>query len=226
MQSMAGPSFPFQELLQTSRPSTWTSASISPGGGSSKSDTEPQPATLQGAPALSGLASLRGSCSSPTAGPRMAELFNCRGSAEFRKPPSRAHHCSCLFAFLGHLVSSWRHGEKSVAANISLSEGPAAFATVCPDPSGLPSLQPYTFSCPKDPSTQPLPPCSKPTCSSTLPPGQGIKPLRPPYSQNKFTSVPLVPPSVTLYPHLGHLSQTAFRIQASLPPGSLPGLPD
>lgn len=79
MQSMAGLSCPFQELLQASSSSTRTSASISPGGSSSKSDTEPQPATLQRVPARGGLAPLRGSPSSPTAGPRVAELFSCRG---------------------------------------------------------------------------------------------------------------------------------------------------
>lgn len=88
VQSMAGLSWPFQELLQTSRPSTRTSASISPGGRSSKSDTEPQPATRQRAPALSGVASLRGSLSSPTAGPRMAEPLSCRETAEFGFTPN------------------------------------------------------------------------------------------------------------------------------------------
>lgn len=77
VQSMWGLSWPLQELLQTSRPSTRTSASISPGGGSSKSDTKPQPATRQRAPAAGGLAPLRGRCSSPTAGPRTAEPLSC-----------------------------------------------------------------------------------------------------------------------------------------------------
>lgn len=88
VQSMAGLSWPLQELLQTSRLSTRTSASISPGGRSSKSDTEPQPATWHRAPALSGLASLRGSFSSPTAGPRTAERFSCRETSELRVTPN------------------------------------------------------------------------------------------------------------------------------------------
>lgn len=106
---MAGLSCPLQELLQTSRPSTQTSASISPGGGSSKSDTEPQPATLHRVPALRGLAPLRGSLSSPTAGPKTAERFSCRERAGFRTSPS---HPPLLPVYLsgtpGLFLASWR----------------------------------------------------------------------------------------------------------------------
>lgn len=80
---MAGFSWPCQELLQTLRSSMRTSTSISPGGGSSKSDTKPQPDTWQRVPAAGGLAFLRGNRNSLTAGPRTAEPFNCRKNARF-----------------------------------------------------------------------------------------------------------------------------------------------
>lgn len=83
VQSMAGLSWPCQELLQTCRSSTRTSTSISPGGGSSKSDTKPQPDTRQRIPTMGGLAPLRGNRNSLTAGPRIAEPFSCRKYARF-----------------------------------------------------------------------------------------------------------------------------------------------
>lgn len=81
MQSTAGLSWPCQERLQALRSSTRTSASISAGGGSSKSDVKPQPDTRHRVPAKGGLAPLRGKRSRRTAGPRTAEPFSCGRNA-------------------------------------------------------------------------------------------------------------------------------------------------
>lgn len=118
VQSMAGLSWPLQERLQASRPSTRTSASISPRGSSSKLDTEPQPATWHRAPALGGPALLLGSPSSPTAGPRAAERFSCRE----RPPPPSLRPCPWA---LGLVERSQRRRRRAVG-------GAAAFATRTP----------------------------------------------------------------------------------------------
>lgn len=91
VQSISGLSWPCQELLQTLRSSMRTSASIRPGGSSSKSDTEPQPNTWQRVLTEGGLAPLRGSRSSLTAGPRTAESFSCGKNAGVAPPALSPH---------------------------------------------------------------------------------------------------------------------------------------
>lgn len=157
VQTMAGLSWPFQELLQTSRPSTRTSASISPGGNSSKLDTEPQPATWHLVPALGGLVPLFGSLSSPTAGPRMAELFSYGENTEFWTTQTNTTHCSSSVypSVTPGLLALWRESNGCQKAH--------CFCTTCPL-----SISPYPLN-PNGLFTQHLLPCSKPSHCSLLP---------------------------------------------------------
>lgn len=194
VQTMAGLSWPFQELLQTSRPSTRTSASISPGGGSSKLDTEPQPATWHLVSALGGLAPLCGSLSSPTAGPKMAELFSYGENTEFWTTQTVTTAPASVYpSVTPGLLALWRESNGCQKAT--------AFATACPL-----SISPYLLS-PNGLSKQHLLPCSKPShCpwNKTLTPHQVL-----PSSKNEFTAMSwahshtlahTVPPTWSIFP--------------------------
>lgn len=156
VQTMAGLSWPLQELLQMSRPSTRTSASISPGGKSSKLDTEPQPATWHLVPALGGRVPLFGSLSSPTAGPRMAELFSYGENTEFWNTQTiTTAPASAYPSVTPGLLASWRESTGCQKARGFCHHMPPVHQPLPTQPNGL--------------SKQHLLPCSKPSRCSLLP---------------------------------------------------------
>lgn len=170
VQIMARLSWPLQELLQMSRPSTQTSASISPDGSSSKLDTEPQPATWHCVPALSGLELLYGSPSNPTAGPRMAELFSCRE----RPPPNVTSAPASVYPYVTPRL--FPYGEKPTAASFCCQKACCFCQHVAPaHQASPPHTRTVAFfhspSCPNSLSNQHLLPCFRPSYGSPLPSG-------------------------------------------------------